>query len=360
MIIFPGCLVKTNETSKNSRRLLRVVVVSSQPTLQQKHLDALEENDLSIVQNLLLDETNLAQIDADSSDVILVELDDKAEQQLDVLENLVEQSLVPILFNDTATTLFQQTRRSDHTWARKLAAKLHKMAAKPRVHLQTETLAPDLGENPAKKIIAEDQSIRPSTSETSMPIWVIGASLGGPIALKEFFSQLDPGLDISFLIAQHIGASHLDLFTEQLNRDTEMDIRLAVEGDTLEKGIGLVVPVEKRVVFDDEGKLKFTPTAEDCLYTPCIDSVISDAIDYIGANLNIIIFSGMGNDGEIGCRIAANTGCRIWTQDPESCVISSMPDSARNTGNVSFQGSPVSLAHKINDLYHKDSLTQEN
>ena len=64
-----------------------------------------------------------------------------------------------------------------------------------------------------------------------------------------------------------------------------------------------------------------------------------------------IIFSGMGDDGALGCQSIAQNGGIVWAQDVESCVISSMPDQARKTNNVTFSANPQRLADELYKYY---------
>ena len=65
----------------------------------------------------------------------------------------------------------------------------------------------------------------------------------------------------------------------------------------------------------------------------------------------------MGNDGALACqKFSEQYEGKIWAQSADTCVISSMPDSVREAGLVSYSGSPEALALKIAILYMgKDS-----
>lgn len=64
-----------------------------------------------------------------------------------------------------------------------------------------------------------------------------------------------------------------------------------------------------------------------------------------------IIFSGMGDDGALGCKAIAEGGGVVWAQDVDSCVISSMPDQARKTNTVTYSANPQTLADKLYNYY---------
>ena len=66
-----------------------------------------------------------------------------------------------------------------------------------------------------------------------------------------------------------------------------------------------------------------------------------------GSKANAIVFSGMGNDGTAGCQAIAEHGGLVWAQTADTCVISSMSDSVRDTGIVTYSASPEDLANYL-------------
>ncbi len=321
----------------------RVAILSTEPGTRTDLKDILEMHHLEVVHNLPLTASVIANLDLSTIDIILLDLDEDAEDEMDLVESLIEQSGTPVLFNDTATTRFLSSRASNRSWGKSLVQKLTQMigAAKPV---------------PAAPVMPEPDQVTPArpaapANGNHFAVWVLGASLGGPIACREFFNHVGANLPVSFLVAQHIGANHVELLAQQLNRDSAVQVIPAVVGAGLRKGLAVVAPVDQRLTFDARKQIVFQDRDPHCIYTPSIDHVIGDTIAAYGENVNIIIFSGMGHDGEQGCRLATEHGCQVWAQNSESCIISSMPDHARDTGAVSFSGTPRQLAERLTSLY---------
>jgi chemosensory pili system protein ChpB (putative protein-glutamate methylesterase) len=116
----------------------------------------------------------------------------------------------------------------------------------------------------------------------------------------------------------------------------------------------LLAPVDQRVIFDGQGRVLLEPKGES-IYSPCIDFVMEDMAQRFRERCCAIIFSGMGNDGERGCHAVGEFGGTVWAQEPESCVISSMPDNARKTGYVTFNGTPEEMARELVKRYRSKS-----
>ncbi len=332
--------MKESSVASGRHAKFRVTILSSNPARRGELQQILETHQLQVMDNLPLTAAVVAALDLRAVDIILLDLDEDLDDDLDLVDGLMKSSRIPVLFNDVATTQFLQSEQANRRWGKSLVNKLAQLVA--------SNAALDAAEPDSTAASAPPPATRPAKVPT---IWVLGASLGGPIACREFFRHLDPDLPVSFLLAQHIGASHVDLLAQQLNRVAPLQVIPAAAGTRLRAGVAMIAPVEQRISFNAEQRLQFAERDPKCIYTPCIDQVIEETIAAFGNAVSVIIFSGMGNDGEKGCRYAAQNNCMVWAQDSESCVISSMPDRARASGAVSFNGTPQQLAHQLSQLY---------
>ena len=55
-------------------------------------------------------------------------------------------------------------------------------------------------------------------------VWVLGASLGGPEAVKRFLRALPVDIPATFILTQHLGANFVALLAEQLDRVSGMRV----------------------------------------------------------------------------------------------------------------------------------------
>ena len=402
-----------NENNDNNK-LLRVAIIHTSNHEPEELQKALKSHDIDIVAVTALSSQCMLQIDPDTTDAILVDLNENSDQELDILESLLEESTLPLLFNDTATTQFNLSI-SSADWSNKLASKLHSLAEKskkkkpvtdnkppvveehiveehiveelvfeeivvnepvadipveepplaeipiletpveiqdtPRIK-QTEPAIPNTASTASQTAVEleiesypePDIQIQASQVTSAERIWVLGASLGGPMAVRDFLSCLPDGLPIAFVLAQHIGASHVELLGEQLNRATTFDVMMAEPGHIIQNQEVVLAPIEEKIVINKTGVVSLEPLTGHSIYTPSIDNVMIEVANNYNPNIGTIIFSGMGNDGEEGCQAISEKGGVVWAQEPGSCVISSMPDCARSTGYVTNSGTPEELA----------------
>ena len=178
-------------------------------------------------------------------------------------------------------------------------------------------------------------------------LWVLGASIGGPEAVREFLREIPRDYPALFLLAQHMGVEFVDMMAQQLARATPLTVRTPTHGERVGHGEVLIVPTTHRLQVDPEGIVVLERVDGDGTYTPSIDRVLRDAADRYGASASAIIFSGMTTDAVEGSKYLAGKGGTIFAQHPDSCVVSSMIDGVIEAGIVKFLGTPRELAEQI-------------
>lgn len=200
------------------------------------------------------------------------------------------------------------------------------------------------------KAVVATKTASPQAAQTGPArVFVLGASIGGPEAVRSFLSKLKPKLPAAFVLAQHMGAEFLELMTSQLAKASSMPVRLAKPGEAFAAGEIVVVPVNQRFLVDQQSVIQFAPLPTESPYSPSIDQVMIDMADRFGQRCTGIIFSGMASDAIEGAKYLSSRGAKVWVQDPATCVISSMIDGAQAAGVVSFVGAPEQLADHVLD-----------
>lgn len=178
-------------------------------------------------------------------------------------------------------------------------------------------------------------------------LFVLGASIGGPEAIKAFLSRIPANIAASFMVAQHMGAEFLEMMAAQLDVATKLSVRYPKAGERLRHGEVVVAPASEQVCIDDTGHLQFSSMSAATPYNPSIDQLVRDATDRFGDQVTLILFSGMGTDAIEGGRYLSERGGQVWAQDRASCVIATMIDAAKSQGIVKFEGSPQALAERV-------------
>lgn len=242
----------------------------------------------------------------------------------DALEQIVSRCEAPLLVNDEAPPVQQPAAFA--LWRRRLLDKV-------------EELVGSIGGQ------AYPQAAPP------LAVWVLAASTGGPEAVGKFLAALRPGLPIALVYAQHIDPSFERLLADALSRFECYDIRLCRGEHHLRPGTVLVLPADAQVRFLPLHRALATGRPWSGVYQPAIDQVIAELAHLYRRACGVIVFSGLCDDGALGCRVVRGNGGLVWAQTPESCISPDMPNAALATGAVSLSGTPEQLAHALGALY---------
>lgn len=176
---------------------------------------------------------------------------------------------------------------------------------------------------------------------------VIGASIGGPDAVREFLSVLTPGLPLLLVIAQHLDEAFFAGYATQFERALPHAVRTASNGLNARAGDVLLVPPRARIALDPDGGVHLLPGGDE-RYTPSIDDTFTRIADVFGERALALVFSGMASDALQGMRRVVERGGAVWTQTRETCVVSAMVDAAAAAGLTTFSGTPQELAARLN------------
>ena len=291
-----------------------------------------------------------------SVDLWWVEIEDE-DQWADFSLNVIETSTVPVLMGDgqaPAVTDIKYPR-----WERRIYTKIKDLVGLPPKAKATVT-AEDFqeAENATPFLLPPELVGRQSIGEPARYVWVLGASLGGPKAVKEFLDVLPEGLPMAFVIAQHIDAGFHKTLEQVWSRNSHFTFIDPRPGNVIANGQIVIAPVEQVMRINAESQIELVQEDWEGPYSPSIDQVMNDMFDRFAQRTGAILFSGMGNDGAIAGPRMRKAGLEIWAQTAETCGSSSMPDSARDTGCVTFSGSPRELAGHL--VQHAKSFVNGN
>ncbi len=189
--------------------------------------------------------------------------------------------------------------------------------------------------------------------DSEVPAWryvvFLGASMGGPNAVKAFLDNLSPALPICILLAHHFNKNMLESLPRVLNRHNEWRCQVINMTQRLRVGYCLIAPIEQQIVCDSEGRVIVIDKQWAGDYKPSIGQLLKNTSEVYGSELISIIFSGMGNDGsQYLDHIQANNS-QLWAQDPKLSACPSQPQAIVDSGYCQFIGSPEALAQRLTD-----------
>lgn len=181
----------------------------------------------------------------------------------------------------------------------------------------------------------------------------LGASTGGTEATLEVMKRLPADIP-PMVIVQHMPTGFTKMYADRLNNICQMEVREAVNGDLLRRGLALVAPADFqcRVTRRADGKytVQCTPGDKVSGHRPSVDALFLSMAENVRCKMAGIIMTGMGRDGAEGLLAMRKRGAYTIGQDKESCVVYGMPMVAYELGGVQIQASceniaPVLLRH---------------
>ena len=163
----------------------------------------------------------------------------------------------------------------------------------------------------------------------------IGASSGGPHALRHLLPRIPADIDAGIVIVQHMPESFTAMLAHWLNEICELEVKEAESGDLALPGKALIAPGRSHM------KVRRTPAGCEVLleggpvvngHKPSVDVLFRSVAKEYGTLATGIILTGMGSDGAQGLGEIMNAGGHTVAQDKQSCAVYGMPRVAVERG----------------------------
>ncbi len=272
-------------------------------------------------------------------DLWLVDLQN-AHQWQQLLDILTEKVSAPVLYSDGAIP--PRDSLAYKRWAKRLLTKVSAYVGQPNPEAQVAAYEPV--KLPPLSLPAPLQAV---SEEPLLHVWSLGASLGGPAAVKLFLDRLPKETPVAFFLAQHIEPTFVEGLAQVLCRNNHFHCEVAKPGARLRHGQVLIAPTDYAIRFNEKGEVLATDKTWQGPYAPNINQAFEAVCKQVKAHHGIMMFSGMGDDGSKVTPQLARQGIPIWVQSPHTCAVSSQVDEVLKTGCVSLEAQPEFLAHHL-------------
>ena len=210
-----------------------------------------------------------------------------------------------------------------------------KMASKVRVVRTASRLAATLqGNGTAAKPIARPAAsssrlAAASSGDQRFPVVVLGASTGGPATVMRLAPGFTKDFPAALILVQHMPAAFTTQYAAQLAEFTEIPVKEAEHGETLQPGNLYICPGAQHLSVDPLGRIKLdSVTGRIAGYLPNIDVTMESVAAYGGALSIGVVLTGMGADGAQGAKAIKKAGGHVIAQDEATSVIFGMPAEA--------------------------------
>ncbi len=160
----------------------------------------------------------------------------------------------------------------------------------------------------------------------------IGASAGGPMALKRVLSGLPRDFDAAIIIVQHVDEGFAPGMADWLSRESPVPVRVAKEGDRPVAGTALLAGTNDHLTFKAANRLGYTAEPRDEPYRPSVDVFFESVAAMWPGDAVGVLLTGMGRDGAKGLKTLRNKGHYTIAQDEATSAVYGMPKAAATLG----------------------------
>ena len=210
----------------------------------------------------------------------------------------------------------------------------HELASKIRIVAGVHVFRRG-GETPRATTSPWDPSPVP-TPHAPVRMVAMGASTGGPQALRTILASLPATFPAPVACVQHIGADFLDEMVRWLAEVCPLPVRKAEQGKSPLAGTVYFAPENAHLEFDEHGRFALTRLPPLDGHRPSVTATMHAAARCFGAGAVGVLLTGMGRDGADGMAAITAAGGVTIAQDEASSVVYGMPKEAVARGAAQF------------------------
>src|SRR5882672_1337594 len=209
----------------------------------------------------------------------------------------------------------------------RMAAKVRVVRTASRVALTVQ--GANGSASPAKPTPSAVRTTPVIPSDQRFPVVVLGASTGGPATVMRLAPGFTKDFPAALILVQHMPAAFTTQYAAQLAEFTEIPVKEAEHGETIQPGNLYICPGAQHLSVDPLGRIKLdSVTGRIAGYLPNIDVTMESVAAYGGALSIGVVLTGMGSDGALGAKAIKKAGGHVIAQDEATSVIFGMPAEA--------------------------------
>ena len=228
-----------------------------------------------------------------------------------------------------AIDLDMQSIREDLLRKVKMAAKVRVVRTASRLAATLQSLTPAASNSAPRSTPVVNHASSPAPADTRFPVVVLAASTGGPATVMRLAPGFTKDFPAAVILVQHMPAAFTTQFAAQLAEFTEIRVKEAESGETIQPGNLYICPGAQHLRVNPLGRMQLDSVAGRISgYLPNIDVTMESVAAYGGALSIGVVLTGMGADGAQGARAIKKAGGHVIAQDEATSVIFGMPAEA--------------------------------
>ena len=195
---------------------------------------------------------------------------------------------------------------------------------------QLSELVKSLASNQSDSLI----NLKEFTLPNEFDLILLGASTGGPEAVKQIIGQLKTDMP-PILIVLHMQPEFLERYCERLKRITPLEVIRFVEHQKVSPNSVYIAAGSNHMEISKTGSDYFLSKGNKLKvngHCPSVDVLFKSAAKIYDTKILAVLLTGMGSDGAEGLNLLKNSGAFTITQNEESSEVYGMPKAATEIG----------------------------
>lgn len=187
--------------------------------------------------------------------------------------------------------------------------------------------------------VAAAPRVRPLAGPRRCDILLVGASTGGPPALRNFLAGLGPDWRIPVLIVQHMPATFTTILAEHLDKALPQKVVEAQDGMALKGSHIYIAPGDFHMTLKGtpgQPSIRLDQSAPVNWCRPAVDPLFKSGAELYGKGVVAVVLTGMGHDGRDGAKALVDLNATVMVQDEKSSVVWGMPGAVAEAGLAEF------------------------
>jgi two-component system, chemotaxis family, protein-glutamate methylesterase/glutaminase len=180
----------------------------------------------------------------------------------------------------------------------------------------------------------------------------VGASTGGPSALRDLLAALPAAPPAAILVVQHIADGFAQGLAEWLAHDLGRNVGIAEDGEAADAGKVRLAPSGAHLRLEAGGVVRLdTRRPPRGVHRPSIDELFESCAECCPRLTAGVLLTGMGADGAAGLGALRRAGGLTMVQNEASSVVFGMPRVALETGAATIALAPDALGGLLTRIW---------
>jgi two-component system, chemotaxis family, protein-glutamate methylesterase/glutaminase len=328
-------------------RKIRVMVVDDSAVMRKMIPGLLARDDeIEVVATALDGDFAIMKIEQARPDVVTLDVDMPRMDGITALRHIAARYEIPVLMLSSFTTVGAaltlkalEMGAVDFVCKPSSPDRIGEMSAEliAKIKAAARSKVVELNYKQSPNLSAKPNGKWRSPFNPSKRLVAIGASSGGPNALRFMLPKIPGDFAAGIVIVQHMPEKFTEMLARWLDDICELEVKEARDGDLISPGRALMAPGNshlrvKRTPLGPVAKLDREQPVNG--HMPSVDVLFRSVAAEYKSSAVAIIMTGMGCDGAAGMGEIKQAGGITVAQDKDSCTIFGMPRAAIDRGSV--------------------------